>query len=142
MPAYVRGDLSIEAYLVRFLAAICRQNGGEIRIKGELVDAIGEATALLKSWDPTHQEVVLTTAMGSFGEVFRVVPEKQSPKETVVSPNHHPIDPLPTQEEFLPKTSTVDNPRLAEMERQRKVRAAAALVQDELRRRKQQAAQG
>src|ERR1035437_3232817 len=76
MSAYNRGELSLEAYLVRILAAMCRQSGGEIRIKGELVDAINEPTTLLKDWDSRTQELVLRTHLGTFGEVFRVTPEK------------------------------------------------------------------
>src|SRR5579863_1432697 len=114
MAAYSRGDLSLEAYLVRILAALCRQNGGELRIKGELVDSINEPTTLLKDWDSRTQELVLRTHMGSFGEVFRVVPEKQPTKEVIAA------DPIRKQPEesnlFTPQGSTLDDAKLKKME--------------------------
>lgn len=143
MPAYSRGDLSVEAYLVRIIAALCRQNGGELRVKGELVDTVGEATALLKAWDPTKQELVLTTAMGTFGEVFRVVPEKQAGAQTVIT--QKPADPLTklfqdgSEPEKEPRraTSTLDNPeKLKELESRLLKRRVASMLQDELNRRR------
>lgn len=112
MSAYNRDGLSIEAYLVRIIAALCRQAGGELRVKGELVDTVGEATALLKAWDSTKQELVLTTAMGSFGEVFRVVPEKQTGKQPVpvtAPPEGRTADPL--ERLFTPQTPAEDGKR-------------------------------
>ena len=152
MSAYSRGELSIEAYLVRLLAALCRQNNGEVRIKGELIDTIGEPTTLVKSWDTGAQELVLRVGVGSFVEVFRVNPEKQAQRESVAAPRQAPAvrDPLARifkdetpkpvngeTAEFLPKGSTLDDERLVGLERQRAVTRAAALIKDELRRRRE-----
>jgi hypothetical protein len=142
MSAYNRGELSIEAYLVRILAALCRQNSGELRVKGELIDTIGEATTLLKSWDSAKQELVLTVAMGSFGEVYRVVPERQAQKE-VIAPRPAPsngqtVDPLdklfnPETREFARKGSTLeDNEKLTDLENKLKRRRVARMVAEEL----------
>ena len=142
MSAYNRGELSIEAYLVRVLAALCRQNGGEVRIKGELIDTIGEATTLTKYWDSTKQELVLQATLGMFGEVFRVVPEKQAARPmptTAVDPLASVFRDAPPERatpapEFLPKNNTLDDERVAEIERTRRVRQAAAVIRDELAR--------
>jgi hypothetical protein len=146
--AYNRAELSVEAYLVRILAALCRQNGGEVRVKGELIDLIGESTCLVKAWDATKQELVISASMGMFTEVFRVIPERQVPR--AVTPSAEVVDTAariftpqpktngPTADEFLPKGSTLDDERLAELERRRRVASAAALIRDELRRRRTQ----
>jgi hypothetical protein len=139
MSAYNRGELSLEAYLVRILAALCRQNGGELRIKGELVDAINEPTTLLKDWDGHTQELVLRTHMGSFGEVFRVIPEKQPTKEVIAA------DPIRTQQEQPltlpfnppPKRSALSDEKLAEMETILTKRRVASMLKDELKQRRQ-----
>lgn len=137
MSAYSRGDLSLEAYLVRILAALCRQNGGELRIKGELVDAINEPTTLLKDWDTRTQELVLRTHMGTFGEVFRVVPEKQPTKEVIAA------DPLkretPEQPTLFPgKSSTLDDDKLQKLERELTKRRVASMISEDLRKRQRQ----
>lgn len=132
MSAYNRGDLSLEAYLVRILAAMCRANGGEVRIKGELVDMINEPTTLLKDWDSQTQELVLRTHMGMFGEVFRVVPEKQPTKEVIAA------DPIRKQVEpdipfpFAPKTSTLEDDKLTDLERKLTKRRVASMLRDEI----------
>jgi|ERR1035437_3346015 hypothetical protein len=139
MSAYNRGELSLEAYLVRILAAMCRQSGGEIRIKGELVDAINEPTTLLKDWDSRTQELVLRTHLGTFGEVFRVTPEKQPTKEVIAA------DPLRKQaqaEEPLPipfqGASTLNDGKLADLEKVLdKRRVARKLAIDLAERRRQ-----
>jgi hypothetical protein len=134
--AYARGDLSIEAYLVRIIAAVCRQNNGELRVKGELIDTIGEATALLKSWDSKTQELVLTVSMGTFGEVFRVIPEKQTNAATVIRPiEREEAQPLANGAPAR-HGSTLDNPDLVKMEQDLLKRRIAAMLQDEFRRRK------
>lgn len=135
MSAYSRGELSLEAYLVRILAAFCRQNGGELRIKGELVDAINEPTTLLKDWDSRTQELVLRTHMGSFGEVFRVVPEKQPTKEVIAA------DPLKKTEQhdlFQAKGSTLDDEKLQKLERDLTKRRVARMIADDLKARQRQ----
>ena len=137
MSAYERGALGINGYLLRILTAIVRQNGGELRVKGELIDSIGEPTALIKEWDHKAQELVLRSGMGSFVEVFTLNPERQAPVRQAPAPE----DPLAavfkdSGKSFTPKTSTIDNPNLAELERKRAVAHAAALLKDELMRRK------
>jgi len=136
LSAYNRGELSLEAYLVRILAALCRQNGGELRIKGELVDAINEPTTLLKDWDTHTQELVLRTHMGSFGEVFRVVPEKQPTKEVIAA------DPIKREMEqptlFPAKGSTLDDEKLQKLERELTKKRVAAMISEDLRKRQRQ----
>jgi hypothetical protein len=136
LSAYNRGELSLEAYLVRILAALCRQSGGELRIKGELVDAINEPTTLLKDWDSRTQELVLRTHMGSFGEVFRVVPEKQPTKEVIAA------DPIRKAEDqpnlFAPKGSTLDDEKLKKIETDLTRRRIASLISEDLKKRRQQ----
>lgn len=143
MSAYNRAELSVEAYLVRILAALCRQSGGELRVKGELVDMIGESTTLTKYWDSEKQEVVIRASLGMFTEVFRVIPEKQTPK----AEQPRPADPLARtfaeqtapvngpDKEFLPRGSTLDDPRLSELEKKRNLARAAQMIRDELQRR-------
>ena len=137
MSAYNRDGLSLEAYLVRILAALCRQAGGELRIKGELIDVITEPTTLLKDWDSRTQELVLRTHMGSFGEVFRVVPEKQPTKEVIAA------DPLRKEKPeepnlFNPKGSTLDDEKLTDLERALTKRRVAAMISEDLKRRQRQ----
>lgn len=136
MSAYSRGDLSLEAYLVRILAALCRQNGGELRIKGELVDAISEPTTLLKDWDTRTQELVLRTHMGTFGEVFRVVPEKQAVREVIAADPIKPNGQTKQEELFPRKGSTLDNEKLSAMEQTLQKRRIATMLRDELEARK------
>lgn len=136
MSAYNRGELSLEAYLVRILAALCRQNGGELRIKGELVDAINEPTTLLKDWDTRTQELVLRTHMGSFGEVFRVVPEKQPTREVIAA---DPLRKDPEQPTLFPaKGSTLDDEKLQKLERELTKKRVAAMISEDLRKRQRQ----
>jgi len=131
MSAYNRDGLSLEAYLVRILAALCRQAGGEIRIKGELIDVISEPTTLLKDWDSSKQELVLRTHMGQFGEVFRVVPEKQPTKEVIAA---DPIKKLPIEEAplFKPSGSSLDDAKLADLEKTLSKRRIARMMREEL----------
>ena len=138
MSAYERGALGINGYLLRILTAIVRQNGGELRVKGELIDSIGEPTALIKEWDHKAQELVLRSGMGSFVEVFTLNPERQAPVAPVRPASEDPLSGIfrDKDKSFTPKTSTIDNPNLAELERKRAVAHAAALLKDELMRRK------
>lgn len=139
MPAYARGELSLEAYLCRVLAALCRQSGGEIRIKGELVDTAGESTTLLKEWDATKQELVIRTHTGMFGEVFRVVPEKQPTKEVIAAdPIRKAAQETPLDIPFRPSGSTMDDAKLTELERTLTKRRVASMISDELRKRRTQ----
>lgn len=142
MSAYDRGSLSVEAYLVRIIAALVRQSGGELRVKGELVDTVSEATALLKSWDSVKQEVVLTTAMGTFGEVFRVVPEKQPGKEALIDlskravESERALEAVKTNAEEKSRTgSTYDDPaKLVKLEQALLKKRIASMLADEIAR--------
>lgn len=138
MSAYDRGNLSPEAYLVRILAGIVRQSGGELRVKGEQVDHIGEPTVLIKEWDPIKQELVLRAGMFQFTEVFRVNPERHmaaAPQLTAPQPGG---DPLLNDRSFLPRRQTIDNDeRIRELERKKVVARAAAVLRDELRQRRE-----
>jgi hypothetical protein len=139
MSAYNRGEITIEAYLVRILAALCRQAGGELRVKGELIDTVGEATALLKSWDTAKQELVLTVSLGTFGEVFRVVPEKQTAGQVVIRPAMEPEPMKPANGTAARSTSTIDDDaKLIELESKLRKRRIAAMLQDEMRRNRPQ----
>lgn len=136
MPAYDRGNSSVEAYLVRILAALVRQNGGELRVKGELIDGGLDATYLLKEWDNTKGELVLRAGMHQFSEVFRVNPEKhvaQMPDKVA-----DPVAKVYAADPFLPKRTTIDDERIAELERKKQVARAGAVIREELRRRKEQ----
>jgi len=136
MPAYLRGELSIEGYLVRILAAICRQSGGEIRVKGELIDTPGDSTALMKTWDEKKQELVLTVSMGSFSEVYRVVPEKQSPKQLAFTDQSmRETEPLVDKQPSR-HGHTLDNPNLDALEKTLQKRRVAAMLKEELRNRR------
>lgn len=136
MPAYSRGDTSLESYLVKIIAAICRERGGEIRIRGDLIDVIDQPVTLLKDWDSKTQELVLRTHLGSFGEVFRAIPEKQPTKEVIAA------DPLKKQPEeptlFTQKGSTLDDGKLTDLERTLTKRRVASMLNEELKQRKRQ----
>jgi hypothetical protein len=138
MPAYTRGEASLESYLVKIIAALCRQAGGEIRIRGDQIDVIDQPVTLLKDWDSKTQELVLRTHLGSFCEVFRAIPEKQPTKEVIAA------DPIRRQQEEIPLVlplrqvgSTLDDAKLTEMERKLTKRRVAALITDEMKRRNQ-----
>jgi hypothetical protein len=141
MPAYNRGEEKVEAYLVRILTALVRMNNGELRVPGHLIDEINEPTALFKEWDKSKQELVLKCGMHSFTEIFRCIPIRAEVRDTQTPVTvHDPLEKLiptvPKTENFAPSTSTVDNPQLTELERKRAVARAAAIVRDELKRRK------
>ena len=131
MSAYNRDGLSLEAYLVRILAALCRQAGGELRIKGELIDVIDQPTTLLKDWDGRTQELVLRTHMGTFGEVFRVIPEKQPTKEVIAADplKKQPIEEAPL---FKPVGSTLDDTKLETLEKTLSKRRIARMMREEI----------
>jgi hypothetical protein len=138
MPAYNRGEASLESYLVKIIAALCRERGGEIRVKGELIDVIDQPVTLLKSWDSASQELVLRTTMGSFTEVYRVIPEKQPTKEVIAA------DPLRKQAETEQPTlspgkcSTLDDDNLQRLERELTKRRVASMISEDLRKRQRQ----
>ncbi len=136
--------------MLRVLAALCRQSGGELRISGAEVDRVGEATSLIKEWDADHQQVVLRVETIGFREVFRLTPERQTPQvlratqtvDPVVRPAAAPAS--PNGEDFLPKRSLLDqDSELVEMAKKRNVARAAATLRQHLREqeRKRQAEQ-
>lgn len=137
MTAYARGDISVEAYLVRIIAAICREHGGSVRVKGELIDTVGEATALLKSWDSKTQELVLTVNMGTFGEVFRVVPEKQTQGAfTFQRPEPPAPDPeAPPEIRSRTGSTLLDDAKLAALEKKLTKRRLAVMLAEEMKNR-------
>lgn len=141
MTAYARGELSIEAYLVRIIAAICRQNGGETRVKGELIDTVGEATALLKSWDSKTQELVLTVNMGTFGEVFKVVPEKQNQNSFVFPKAESPSQEDSQNPAKRAGSTLLDDQKFIDLEKKLTKRRVAAMLADELKNRNRGAQQ-
>lgn len=129
MPAYNRGEASLESYLVKIIAALCKNNGGEIRIKGELIDVIDQPVTLLKSWDTSTQELVLRTTMGSFTEVYRVIPEKQPTKEVIAA------DPIKKMQQELPlplTASSLDDGKIAELEKTLSKRRIARMMREEI----------
>jgi hypothetical protein len=135
--AYNRGDQSLEGYESRILAAICKQNGGEIRIKGELIDTTPVGCLLIKGWDSEKQELVIMVNMYAFPEVWRVAPASQPTKEVIAA------DPIRKQAEqpmtlpFNPSGSTLDNEKLADMEKTLQKRRIASMLSDELKKRRQ-----
>lgn len=135
MSAYNPEGIGTEAYLTRIISAICKQSGGSIRIKGELVDAVGESTVFTTEWDSSKQELVLTAPVGTHVRVFRVIPENQKVKEVVAA------DPLKKQAEqestMRPVGSTLDDAKLEQMEKTLQKRRIASMLNDEFKRRRQ-----
>lgn len=121
---------------MKIIAALCRERGGEIRVKGELIDVIDQPVTLLKSWDTSSQELVLRTTMGSFTEVYRVIPEKQPTKEVIAA------DPLQKNADqpslFANKGSTLDDKKLHDLERDLTKRRVARMIADDLKARQRQ----
>jgi hypothetical protein len=137
MSAYNPEGIGTEAYLTRIISAICKQSGGTVRIKGELVDAVGESTVFTTEWDSSKQELVLTAPIGTHVRVYRVVPENQRVKEVIAA------DPIRKQvpEEpnlFAPKGSTLDDNKLTELERQLTKRRVASMISEDLKKRQRQ----
>jgi hypothetical protein len=100
-----------------------------------MIDMIDQPVTLLKDWDCKTQELVLRTHMGTFGEVYIAMPETQPTKEVIAA------DPIEKQEQtmelpFRPSGSTLDDAKLSEMELTLKKRRVAAMLQDEMKRRK------
>jgi len=105
--------------MLKIIAALCKMNGGELRIKGELVDIIDQPVMLTKFWDSATQELVLTTHMGSFPEVFIARPEKQNTKEVIAA---DPIrkqaqEEIPLTLPLRPRASTLDDEKAVTLEK-------------------------
>lgn len=150
MPAYTRGNLGPAAYLERVLSGLCRQMGGELRVKGELVDMPNEPTTLVFAWDPHTQELIIRGAKQgeTFLEMFRVTPESTAPAPApprVVDPldrtlfrerdpleprrpSPEPPTPMPTRSNVNP----LDDGKLTGLEKKRQAARAAALLRDYL----------
>lgn len=122
---------------MKIIAALCKQNGGQIRIKGELVDVIDQPVTLLKEWDSQTQELVLSTHMGTFAEVYRAIPEKQPTKEVIAADPLREKTPEPAP---MPnkRASTLDDEKLKGIETTLTKRRVAAMLADEMRRRNAQ----
>lgn len=109
-----------------------------MRVKGELIDTPGDATALMKTWDQKTQELVLTVSMGSFSEVYRVVPERQNQGAFVFpKPQSQPQDAEDTEPKRTGST-ILDDEKLSKLERLLTKRRVAAMMADELKKRGQQ----
>lgn len=146
MPAHSRGNLSVEASFAHLLTAIVRAAGGEFRIKGSVVDMSNEPAALIREWDADKQEVVLRCGMGSFVEIYRVIPERQPGPQTAI-PAAQPampaevVDPMSklfrdASQPDAPKPkvgSTLDDPeKLVKLEIDLRKRRVARLMADEI----------
>jgi hypothetical protein len=133
MSAYSRGDASLENYLVKIIAALCKMNGGQLRLKGELVDMIDQSVMLMKHWDSLSQELVLTTNTGSFPEVFIARPEKQPAKEVIAADpiRRQAQEEIPLTLPLRPRASTLDDERTALLEKKvDKVRLARKIREE------------
>jgi hypothetical protein len=155
MSAHSRGNLSVEASFAHLLTAIVRQNGGEFRIKGSVVDMAGEPAALIREWDSEKQEVVLRCGMGQFVEIYRVIPERQPGNQVAVPAappaNGHAVDPLasifretPPAVDTVEKSrsvSTLEGERLVELENKLKKIRLKRMFQEEIEANRRKAAQ-
>lgn len=120
-------------------------------MSGEEVDRVGEPTALTKEWDSAKQQLVLRVESISFREVYKLTPEKQTQRVPLTQPADPlasvfrdappPKRPEPVAEDFLPTGTTLDDTRNSELERQRRVRHAAAVIRAELARNKRERAE-
>jgi len=123
MPAHSRGSESVESYLTRVLAALCRQSNGEVRLKGATLDSVPGDEKISVDWDSAQQELVIR-AITPYGEVYYVNgalawknPEAP-PKPTVVT---IPAPQNPPPQNFQPhddkvRATTLDTERLVELE--------------------------
>lgn len=135
MSAHDRSGASVESYLCRLVAALCKKNGGELRVRGADVDKITEPAVLIKDWDDEKQEVVIRLG-SAFNEVYRV-----NPSQPKVATQWQPAEvPAQTTETAKPKkTSTLeDNEKLGELEaKMKRHRIARMVVEDMAERAKQ-----
>lgn len=128
MSAYEQGNLSTEGYLVRILAGLCKAAGGELRVKGELVDDVGGATTIITDWDSEKQELVIRAPLGKFSKVFRLTPEKQDVRQ-VIAPATRVPEQSPQQETLFTKSANMmDDGRSSNQEKVQARRALAALI--------------
>lgn len=132
---YRKNEGSLEAYYTRVIGAICKQNGGEFRVKGELVDTAAEVGKFVMGWDHKTQEVVFRTDL-SFPQVMVVMPLGQPANETVAA------DPLQKNADqpnlFANKGSTLDDEKLQKLERALRKRQVASMIAEDLKQRQRQ----
>ena len=123
MPAHSRGAENVEGYLIRVLAALCRQSKGEIRVKGATLDQVAPGEKIATDWDATTQEIVIRT-ITDFGEVYSVDGSTawtrkiaQPPKQDQVSVSEpSPISiPMPPASDKI-RVTTMDTERIVELE--------------------------
>jgi hypothetical protein len=129
-----------------------------LRIKGEIVDMVGEPTAFIKEWDKEKQEVVLRCGIGSFVETFRVVPEKPTGPQTQIpaqppahpAPNGQHVDPLSNLfRESAPEAelerarvgSTLDTEKLVAIENKLRTARIKRIYREEIEANQRRAAQ-
>jgi hypothetical protein len=73
-----RGPMSLDAYLLRLLAAIVIDNGGELRIKAQTVLNLEGTPALIRTRDKKRDEIVLRFGLPDTETYF--IPDSNSPK--------------------------------------------------------------
>jgi hypothetical protein len=133
MPSFDRGSLSEEGYLTRVIAALCRNNGGEIRVKGELVDIAQQSpTRVVKYWDSATQEIVfLCPPANSFTEVFHANTVAQPTKDREIRQPAPPEDAV----QVTRTTNTLDDSaRLDKIDLELRRRKTLSAVAAEIRR--------
>lgn len=136
MSASSRGELTPAAYFERVLSALCRVNGGELRIKGEEVDRINEATSIAFYWDRKTQELVIRGAKDDemLVDIFRVTPENASrpavvpPQPRLVNPAERSRTDTPTEFFLRGNNAPMDDASVTAAEKARAIRLAKQLV--------------
>jgi len=150
MPAYNRGDLAPAAYFERILSALVRKAGGEIRVPGELVDRINEATTVAFFWDRKKQEVVIRGAVEDemLIDIFRVTPENAAParlppprivdplEKTLFRENARAAQPPPPESIDRNNNNPMDDEAVKRAENAKALRMAKMLVKRMLQERK------
>jgi hypothetical protein len=123
--------LSEEGYLTRVIAALCRQSGGQLRVKGEAVDMAQQSpTRVIKYWDSATQEIVfMCPPANSFTEVFHANTVVQPTKDREIRQPDTPQDavPIPRTANTLDDAAKLDRIEL-ELRRRRVVSQVAAEV--------------
>jgi hypothetical protein len=113
-----RGDLSPQVYATLLLIAAVRLHGGELRLPAIMLEDVRGGMSILHDFDSTTQELVLRC--GSVSANLLALPQEE---KWATKPNPLPAKPLPTFSDRLNATSasasTLDNERVAELERQK-----------------------
>jgi hypothetical protein len=129
MSAWHKGDGSEHDYVMRVLAAIIQQAGGEIRVKGELIDR-ADPTLIWKKVDLAKQELVLELGT-AFSETFVVSPAKSG--DFVAAAPAASRSPETRAKSSIGGAGSWDNPRLNELEKEQMKNRLKARVAEELR---------